>query len=173
MDVSCALTAVGQNAINWIEEHIMGKLLYIKGDLFTTNSHIIAHGCNIRGGYGSGVAGIMARLYPEARIAYFRKFQSVGWNLGDVQFVEIHPDRIIANMATQDTYGGPGVHVSYDEIFDCFVTLFDYAVSNSMDVAIPKIGSGLAGGDWGKIEKIISGLLNGYHNLKVTCYTLD
>jgi len=36
-------------------------LNYIKGDVLDTNRSIIAHSCNNSGGYGSGVAGTIAR----------------------------------------------------------------------------------------------------------------
>lgn len=146
-----------------------GKLIYIKGDLFTTNANIIAHSVNCRGVFGAGVAKQMATLYPQARREYLNKHKNFGWQLGDVQFVEICPDRIIANMAIQENYGRQGMYVDYDAVYDCCNTLFNYAKECNMDIAIPKIGAGLGGGDWGKIESIICKLLRNYH-VKVECY---
>lgn len=151
---------------------LVGQLIHKKGNLFSTNAHIIAHGCNCRGGFGSGVAGQIARLFPLARKSYIYKFRKEGWTLGEVQLVELHPDRIIANMATQDTFGGPGVHVDYEAVYDCFNTLLCFAQEANMDVAIPKIGAGLAGGDWAIIETIIRDLLVNYR-VNVECYSLD
>lgn len=148
----------------------MGQLIHVNGDLFTSDAHILAHGCNCRGGFGSGVAGIVARLYPEARKAYLEKYKTERWTLGEVQFVEIHPDRIVANLATQDTFGGLGRHVSYDAIDDCFVTLLEYAKAGAYTVAIPRIGAGLAGGSWPVIESIIREVVQHYP-VDIICYT--
>lgn len=141
----------------------MGRLTHIKSDLFTTSRPVIAHGCNTRGGFGSGVAGQIARLYPEARNAYLKKHNHQGWKLGEVQFVEVPvvPELLIVNMATQDTFGGPGVHVDYEAVRQCFATVLDFcqAGENNMGLAIPKVGAGLAGGDWNAIQAIIVSLL--------------
>jgi O-acetyl-ADP-ribose deacetylase (regulator of RNase III) len=149
----------------------MGQLIHKKGDFLTSTALIVGHGCNCRGGYGSGVAGVIARLYPQARIAYIKKFKEEGWTPGEVQFVEVHPKRMIANMATQDTYGGAGDHVKYEAIEECFRTVLETAECAGCSVAIPKIGSGLAGGDWARIETIIRDELR-YYQVNVECYTL-
>lgn len=77
---------------------------YVKGDLFTTDCDLIAHGCNCRGGYGSGVAYTMAKLYPKAKYYYLDKYEEDGWKLGDVQMVYQRDGKYIANCATQDAY---------------------------------------------------------------------
>ena len=50
----------------------------IKGNVFESNADIIAHGCNTMGGFGSGVAGQMAKIYPEVRQAYMSKYEKDG-----------------------------------------------------------------------------------------------
>lgn len=152
----------------------MGSLTYVRGNLFETDAQIIAHGCNCKGGFGSGVAGQIARLYPHVRKAYLDKFKNSGWTLGEVQFVYIHynDDRFIANMATQENYGRSGVYVDYQAIETCFRTVFRFAFTNSYKVAIPKVGAGLAGGQWSVIEGIIRTLLVEY-DVNVTCYCLS
>ena len=150
----------------------MGNLKYVKGNIFGGVEPIIAHGCNIVGGYASGIAGQIARLYPEARVQYMRKFNTeMGWKLGDVQFVVIHDELVIANMATQPTYGSQGIHVDYDAVKSCFEVLLNYAEENKLEVAIPKIGAGLGGGHWPTIEKIIVDKLKS-KEVSITCYEL-
>lgn len=155
-----------------------GHLTYVKGDLFTTSANIIAHSVNCRGAFGSGVAGQMARFYPLARLAYLDKFKKEGWRLGDIQYVlnnkKKKPPWWIANMATQDTYGGPGVHVDYNAIESCFGKLFNFALcSNPPEtIAIPQVGAGLANGNWPTIEGIIRDLLTKYE-VDVTCYLYE
>jgi O-acetyl-ADP-ribose deacetylase (regulator of RNase III) len=131
---------------------------YVKGDLFLAPQTIIAHGCNCKGGFGSGVAKTMSQKHPEARSQYLRKFNSVGWKLGDIQYVKSN-GKVIANCATQYDYGSPkggAVYVDYDSIKTCMEKLKKVCVENKLSVAIPKIGAGLAGGDWDIIEKIIN-----------------
>jgi O-acetyl-ADP-ribose deacetylase (regulator of RNase III) len=143
---------------------------YVKGDLFSTDADIIAHGCNCRGGYGSGVAGIMAKKFPKARQYYLDKHQEDGWELGDVQFVKVYGERYIANCATQDEYYPRNkCHADYDAIRICMMRVKDFAIANNMKIAIPKIGAGLAGGDWNVIEQILKEVFSDYD---VTVYYL-
>lgn len=143
---------------------------YIKGDLFDTDADIIAHGCNCRGGYGSGVAKTMADKYPKARHYYLDKHDDDGWELGDVQYVTQRDGKIIANCATQDGYMPRNVcHADYGAIRKCMELVKDFAKGNGYKVAIPKIGAGLAGGDWTKIEKILNDVFSDYD---VTVYYL-
>jgi len=132
---------------------------YVKGSVFDTDCDIIAHGCNCRGGFGKGVAYHMAKLHPRAKEWYLKKHKAGDWTLGDVQFLN-SKDKIIANCATQDTYWQTGdkkeVLANYWAIRSCMVKLAYFADINRMTVAMPKIGAGLAGGDWDKIEKIIN-----------------
>lgn len=153
----------------------MAQLKYIKGDLFTTDCNVIAHGCNTRGAFNSGVAGQIRRLYPKVREAYLEKYELYGWELGQIQFVPINKDvnpLWIVNMSTQDTYGKTGVHVNYDAVRQCFKSLFRHCEYNDHRIAIPKIGAGLAGGDWGRIEKILLDLLFGT-KIELSVYTLE
>jgi len=136
---------------------------YIKGNVFDTDCDIIAHGCNCRGGYGKGVARAMSKIHPAAKNAYLTKHRAEGWKLGDVQFVESH-GKIIANCATQKNFWSKGkkdVLVSYWAVRSCMDKLFNYAYKNNLTVAMPKIGSGLAGGDWEQIVKSIDRAANG------------
>lgn len=143
---------------------------YVKGDLFESGrADILAHGCNCRGGFGSGVAAAVAKKYPKARHYYLDKHDEDGWELGEVQFVRQWNDVIIANCATQDAYLPRGeCHADYDAIRICMMKVKDYAKDKGLTVAIPKIGAGLAGGDWNVIETILNEVFNDY-NVTV-CY---
>lgn len=151
---------------------------YIKGDLFTTDCKYIAHGVNCQGAMGSGVAKIVREKYPECFKAYkryvdewyyrnenaFRSMDLLGhvlaWDDGDIH---------ILNCFTQDYYGQNGERfVSYDGVERCFRNIAGNSIS---EVAMPKIGAGLGGGDWIVIEAIINAILirNG---VKVKVYEL-
>lgn len=131
---------------------------YVYDDLFSTDCDIISHGCNCVGGYGSGVALAVATRYPKAKQYYLDKYTNEGWELGDVQYVKQWDGRIIANCATQYNYLPRGeCHFSYDAMKEVMNKLLILA-KEGFTIAMPKIGSHLAGGDWDKIEKIINDL---------------
>lgn len=145
---------------------------YIKGDLFTTDADVIAHGVNCKGGFGSGIAGIIKTKYPKARYYYLDKYEEDGWKLGDVQYIYIpNGDFTIANCATQNDYLPRGIeHVNYDAVRTVMEKLKGYCESNNYTIAIPKIGAGLAGGDWDKIEEIINKV---FDNREILVYYLE
>jgi O-acetyl-ADP-ribose deacetylase (regulator of RNase III) len=146
---------------------------YVKGDLFESGADIIAHGCNCVGGFGSGVAGQIAKRYPRVRNAYLERHEELGWELGDVQFVyaELGKGLYIANCATQkEYYPRDRVHADYDAIRTAMTRVKQWAKGQGKSVAIPKIGAGLAGGDWNRIEAILKEVFDDYD---VTVYTLD
>lgn len=144
---------------------------YVKGDLFKATEDIIAHGCNCRGGFGSGVAGIMAKKHPKAKESYLNKHMTEGWKLGDIQVLESN-GKFIANCATQDKYGNGRFDerfADYKAIEVCMLKLYKYCKMMNYTLAIPKIGAGLAGGDWTIIEPIINEV---FEDMDVTVYYL-
>lgn len=143
----------------------------IKGDLLTSNEDVIAHGVNIRGGFGSGVAGQIAKIYPNVKKAYLDKFQEDGWKLGDIQVIDVGRDIIVINCATQHNYGYDGrrLYADYEAIEQCLIKVKEFCIRNNMTLGIPRIGCGLAGGDWQVVEDI---LLKVFNNYDVTVYIL-
>lgn len=134
-------------------KYINGNILLAleKGEL-----DVIAHGCNCQGGFGSGIAGQIARRWPHVRDAYINLHNNGGTILGFFQPVPISDNQYIINCGTQDKYLPRGVrHADYDAINDVLESLSLYTQRKLTRVGIPKIGAGLAGGDWEEIEKII------------------
>lgn len=146
---------------------------YITGNLLDALKNkevdVIAHGCNCSNGFGSGVAKQIARRYPEVKEA-FHEFTSVhnaflppASLLGKCMYVSTS-DGIVVNMFTQENYGQdsidcvPVVYCSYEAIEKGFIYLKEHWGREK--IGIPKIGSGLGGGDWNKIEAIINKIFN-------------
>lgn len=132
---------------------------YIHGDVFTSKANIIAHGCNCRGGFGAGIAVQVVKKFPKAKEMYMTKFHEKGWTVGEVQLVEVGPHLYIANCATQDRYGSPKggqVYVSYEGFEVVMKELYRICKEKNYTLAMPKIGSDLAGGDWNRLESIIN-----------------
>lgn len=138
---------------------------YVQGDLFEAKVDLIAHGCNCRNGFGSGVAFHMSKKYPKAKAEFHDKFEDEGWRLGDVQFINLidKDHKWVANCATQYAYLPRGVkHADYDAIRMAMTRVKEFCKSKNLSVAIPKIGAGLAGGDWAEIEKILEEVFSDY-----------
>ena len=87
-----------------------------------------------------------------------------------MQYVPQWNGRIIANCATQDKYLPRGeCHADYDAIRKAMYTLKN-DVYPDLSIAIPKIGAGLAGGDWNIIEGILNEVFTDYD---ITVYYLE
>lgn len=150
-------------------------ITFKKGNIFTTERFVIGHGVNCMGGFGSGIAGQIATHFPIAKVHYLQKFRNEGWKLGDIQPVDCDR-KIIANMATQEYFGGDGkVYASYDAIKICVEKILDYCWNYGYNIAIPKIGCGLGGLEWPKVMTIIETIFSNhpeYENIKMEIWSL-
>lgn len=148
----------------------------IKGDLFSANAEIIAHGVNCKGGFGSGVAGQIAKRWPKVRESYLNKAIKSGWKLGEIQLVFSTHDLelpIIANVATQDGFGYDGkLYADYKAIKKGLTKVVKYCDEHSFRLAMPKIGCGLAGGDWDVVYKLLQTISSKYPDVVIEVYEL-
>ncbi len=156
---------------------------FIQGDIFDTECEVLAHGVNCRGGFGSGIAGQIAKWNWEVRDAYLKKFQRTGWNLGEVQIIKTKNPKgcnqkykYIANIASQYDFARyndfpPKIHADYPAIKKGLDSLFAWAKDNNYKVAMPLLGCGLAGGDWNTVYKILIELVE-KHIIDVEVYYL-
>lgn len=62
-------------------------------------------------------------------------------------------DLIVVNAYTQFDYQGAGVKVDYDAVRSCMRWIGKKF--SGKRIGLPKIGAGLAGGDWDLIQSII------------------
>jgi len=150
---------------------------YIKGDVTLAESGVIVHGCNAQGVMKSGVAKAIKEKFPEAYDAYMTKHKSedglvLGENIHAVS-KSLIDDKIIVvtNAITQEFYGKDNKrYVDYDAIRSCMRNIAFSFDGMTSTVAMPKIGSGLGGGDWKTISAIIEEELSNYD---VKVYHLD
>lgn len=129
---------------------------YIKGNILDITEGLVGHGCNLAGGYASGVAGAIARKYPIAKDEYKMHFSEC--SLGDVQYVQVTDALIIVNCMTQQSYGrDPSVvYADLEAINICLIKIANYCIHHEISsVHIPRIGAGLGNLDWFNIEKLI------------------
>jgi O-acetyl-ADP-ribose deacetylase (regulator of RNase III) len=144
-------------------------LHYIKGDLLEVKNGILAHGVNCQGVMGSGVALGIRNKYPSVYEAYSRTALLGEYDpdclLGTVQVVSTLPDGVydpkgdtvlVANIFTQNKYGKDGKrYLDYEALYVGFEKLYKRSVLYDLPLCIPKIGCGLAGGDWGVVSVMI------------------
>ena len=112
---------------------------------------------------GSGIAKQIRSTYPEAYSSYRTEYESGrGLKLGSIIWVN-SKGRLIGNAITQEYYGrDPNRrYCSYGAIRSCMARI-DGVVSQppwagifGNRVGMPKIGAGLANGDWDTIAQII------------------
>ncbi|ORT54117.1 macro domain-containing protein [Streptomyces sp. CB03238] len=145
----------------------MTGIAYVRGDATAPGGRgvkIIAHVCNDLGGWGKGFVPALSRRWPEPEAAYRRRHRERAgddFGLGAVQYVQVGPYLWVANMVGQRGIrtGSKGVPVRYEAIDTALASLADRAAELGASVHMPRIGCGLAGGKWSRVEPLIAGRL--------------
>lgn len=128
-------------------------ITYITGDLLKSGEPHIAHGCNTAGVMGAGVARVIAESYPVVRHQYQNRCVKHLFPLGSAMPVMVE-GCTVWNLATQVE---PGPNASLWGIMLSFGNMFEQMVEWRIDkVAIPRIGCGIGGLRWDKVEATIS-----------------
>jgi len=151
----------------------MTAITYLAGDVTTphgSGAKLIAHVCNDLGAWGRGVVTALSRRWPEPEVAYRAWHRSGdGFALGAVQTVQVEDKVWVCNMIGQHGIRTPqglrtatGVHrgdhsapIRYTALEQCLHALAEEAITLQASVHLPRIGAGLAGGSWERIEPLI------------------
>ncbi|XAM00086.1 hypothetical protein OT109_01610 [Phycisphaeraceae bacterium D3-23] len=152
---------------------------YITGDATDprgTGPKVIVHVCNDIGGWGRGFVLALSARWPEPKIAYrcwHREGEAGGFALGAVRFVEVESYLWVANLIGQHgihkAHGVPPVR--YEAIQVGLGHVADFAEKQNATVHMPRMGCGLASGEWGTVEGLIVSELCG-KGIDVTVYDL-
>ena len=138
------------------------EITYIKGDATspqTAGMKIIAHICNDIGGWGKGFVLAISKRWQEPERQYRKWYhEHENFKLGQVQFVSVTDYIIVANMIGQKGIktGSKGAPIRYEAVDECLKKLGDKAIEINASIHMPRIGCGLAGGKWDKIEPLIA-----------------
>lgn len=136
---------------------------------------VIAHGCNCMSTMGAGIAPQMAKAFGCDRFEMElggRDINKLGnidyqtfvlgektiWSLEDAKNNRNEPELTVVNAYTQYNYGrnhkdGATAPFDYEAFTLCMRKI--NSIFGGKHIGLPKIGAGLAGGDWDRIEKII------------------
>ncbi|MEI8204156.1 MAG: macro domain-containing protein [Bacteroidota bacterium] len=177
------------------------RIKYLKGDATQPTDNktkIIVHICNDLGGWGKGFVLAISKRWKQPEIEYRNwyklkeleptptmQFQNIGhkekyanekkFELGNVQFVRVADDIWVANMLAQhdikpDKDGVPPIRYSF--VSTCLERVKKFAIHHKASVHMPRIGCGLAGGQWTEIEPIINEKLLA-HDVETTVYDFE
>ena len=141
----------------------MAGIRYLTGDATVPaaeGNKIICHVCNDVGGWGKGFVLALSKRWPQPE-ADFRQWhrdrEHNDFALGAVQFVQVEPDLWVANMVGQHGLkrAGGKPPIRYEAVETALSMVADEAAKQKASVHMPRIGCGLAGGTWDRIEPII------------------
>ncbi|WP_149182141.1 macro domain-containing protein [Streptomyces sp. TRM49041] len=159
----------------------------------TGDNKIIAHVCNDMGAWGAGFVRALSHRWPEPEREFRRWYRdraTEGFRLGAVQLVQTEPDLWVANLVgqhgirtrtgirtdtgTQPTERGTelpdsGPPIRYDAVREALHTLAEHALRLHASVHMPRIGCGLAGGTWDRVEPLIAEAL-GARDIRTVVY---
>jgi len=126
---------------------------------------LILHCCNDSGFWNKGFVAALAHSWPMARAAYLAWYrakptqavESGPLALGQVQFVQVSQRIWVANLVGQhgirSLSGQPPIR--YNAIRIGLRRVARFCAEKSATVHMPRMGSGLAGGDWAVIEQLL------------------
>ena len=122
----------------------------------------IIHGCNCFCTMGGGIARVIKDVFPEAYEADCKTESGDKAKLGSYSSAMVEKDGhsiTIVNAYTQYDFSGYGPLVDYDAVRSVFAKIKKDFTGRK--IGYPKIGAGLAQGDWSVIKEIIDTELAG------------
>jgi len=144
----------------------------IQGDLLELAAigdfDVIVHGCNCQNTMGAGIAKSIKQKFPAAYKADQQTPKGDRNKLGTISTATVECDGhelTIVNAYTQFNWRGRGIKADYDAIRAAF-----HAIKlqfSGKRIGYPRIGAGLAGGDWNVIAQIIDDELDAEHHTLV------
>ncbi|GEP43843.1 macro domain-containing protein [Brevifollis gellanilyticus] len=157
----------------------MKPIIYTEGDATRPQASgplIIAHVCNDIGAWGAGFVLAISRCWksPEKHYRQWARGQiesAPPFALGEVQFVPVDETITVANMVAQhDIRSDCGLPpIRYDALDKALEKLGTHALHLGTSVHMPRIGCGLAGGTWSKVEPMLLSHLS-QRDVQVTVY---
>lgn len=161
----------------------MAKIHYIIGDATNpivreNENSLIVHCCNTIGAWGAGFVVPLGKRYPQAKESYKAYINKNGRGyLGEVDEVKVADHIYVENLMGQSfLYKKPNGEIpcNYTAIRVGFKNIIEkwLAKTENYSIHMPRIGCGLAGGDWKTIENIIQETFIEFADVDVFVYDL-
>jgi O-acetyl-ADP-ribose deacetylase (regulator of RNase III) len=118
---------------------------------------VIGHGCNCMCTMGAGIAKSIRRQFPAAYEVDVKTRRGDRAKLGTCTHVTVQVEQrtlVIVNAYTQFDWRGTGDRLDYDALRQAMTWMA--ATFTGKRFGLPRIGAGLAGGDWPRIETILA-----------------
>ena len=142
---------------------------YVKGDATVPKgpgNKIIVHICNDLGKWGKGFVMAISKRWKAPEKIYREAFGAEGAppTLGEVQFVEVGEGIIVANLIGQHGIRrkNSSPPIRYPAIEKGLKSIAVYAKEHNASIHMPRIGCGLAGGSWDRIEPLVLAVLGDF-----------
>jgi O-acetyl-ADP-ribose deacetylase (regulator of RNase III) len=165
-----------QQPSNWIPQ---GLLRFASGDAakpIAGGFMYILQVCNDEGKYGAGFSGALAKRWPTVESSYRQWWRNRfgKLDLGDIQVVQVQSDTCVINMIGQHGVGKDekgNAPIRYDALEKALNKAGVEISTNKGSAHMPRIGCGLAGGEWEKVEQLVTEQLL-KRGINVTVYDL-
>lgn len=141
------------------------KINYLVGDATNPKADgtkILVHICNDIGKWGKGFVLAISKRWSSPELVYKKAFTKASKpQLGEVQFIQVENDIVVANIIGQAGIRSPKdtkstAPIRYPAVRQGLAIIAQYALQHNASVHMPRIGCGLAGGKWEEIEQVIN-----------------
>ena len=145
------------------------EIKYVSGDATQPQgdgNKVIVHICNDIGAWGAGFVLAVSNKWKYPERHYRAKPKHI---LGEVDYHRVEDDIWVANMIGQhktypDATGKPPIR--YEAVRACLYQVNNWCKIMNASIHMPRIGCGLAGGEWDRIEAVIQDVVD----VSVTVY---
>jgi O-acetyl-ADP-ribose deacetylase (regulator of RNase III) len=145
---------------NFQQKRMERQMKIVKGDLLDMAREgyfdVIVHGCNCFCTMGAGIAKQIKELIPGAFEADMRTIRGDESKLGTITSAltqRFKSPLVVVNAYIQYEFSSSRDVVDYDAVRSCMELVGKRY--HGKRIGMPKIGAGLAGGDWIRIKDII------------------
>ena len=135
-------------------------------EMFKTGEYSgMIHGCNCFNTMKSGIAGQITREFPEASVADSRTIRGDRSKLGTYSLAQTEFGSIY-NCYTQLRYGRDGDrYLDYEALYKALELVNSNHSFDKKGLLIPRIGCGLAGGNWNIVKTMIQEIFSDDKNV--------
>lgn len=133
-------------------------IIYKNQSLLDITEGIILHGCNCFCAMGAGVAKVLKDKYPYVATVDNKTVIGDMEKLGTYSEAKINDLLTVLNCYTQYYYSSKTPQINYTALQDCFLKV--KKMFPGRELFMPKIGCGLAGGGWSKVESMINSIFD-------------